>query len=62
MTETFFDQGYDQYKTKPDLKLIEVWRLACSLTDTMDGPYDFVEGYTAARKHRDEAQAENVKP
>ena len=52
-----FDRGYDQYKTTPDLMLIEVCRIACSLNDDW---HAFVEGYIAARKHHDEAQAESV--
>ena len=57
----FFDQGYDQYAESPDLKLIEVWRLADTLALAGDDIYAFVDGYIAARKHRDEAQAEDVK-
>jgi hypothetical protein len=58
--EFLFDRGYDQYKTAPDLMLIEVWRLAFTFTDNEDDTHAFVEGYLAARKHRDEARTEGA--
>jgi hypothetical protein len=55
----FFDQGYEQHKDAPDMLLAEVWRFACMFIDDQENARAFVEGYTAARKQRDEHQKED---
>ena len=52
----FFDQGYDEYKDAPDLMLIEVWRRAFTAIGADMGVQDFVNGYIAARKHREDSR------
>ena len=53
-----FDDGYEQFKTQPDLLLVEVWRLAMAFADH-DEAEAFVSGYQAARAKHDAYKAEN---
>ena len=66
-----FDDGFEFHKLKPDLMLIEVWRRANDYARPFPIPDQteddarqlaraFVEGYQAARKQRDEHNAEGV--
>jgi hypothetical protein len=54
----FFDQGYEQHASAPDMLMTEVWRFACMFITDQENARAFVEGYTAARKQRDERNAE----
>lgn len=57
---TPFDQGFDLYKSEPDLMLIEVARRA---PNGAHGPkqdfLDFVDGYIAARRQRERKEDED---
>lgn len=65
-----FDDGFEFHRLKPDLMLIEVWRAAERYAypfptsepsaDADNLARDFVAGYQAARKQRDEATQEGV--
>lgn len=59
-SSTCFDAGYDLHQGLPDLLLAEVWRTACALTPDHNEARAFVEGYQAARKQREDAQAEDT--
>ena len=56
---TAFDCGFDEYTAMPDLLLVEVWRVASTMTANRVDAHAYVEGYQAARRQRDEAAEED---
>jgi hypothetical protein len=62
---TAFDEGFDLFKRKPDLMLIEVWRMKPINNNSASEEKAaravreaFVDGYMAGRKQRDEYERE----
>lgn len=53
-----FEEGYELYLRNPDLMLVEVWH--CTLpTWSRSEQEDFVMGYIAMRRRRDERAQEH---
>jgi hypothetical protein len=48
-----FDKGSDLFKSDPELLLAAVWHVAAKQYQNLDNQREFVNGYTAARTHRD---------
>jgi hypothetical protein len=49
-----FENGYNLFKRESELILAEVWRRATKLYAYLGDQHEYVEGYKAGRRQRDE--------
>lgn len=54
----YTEQGYDLFKINPDLLLAAVWWEADMRSKRLEDQFNFVAGYSAARKRRDDYERE----
>jgi hypothetical protein len=49
----YWELGFNLYKVEPELILAKVWWRANELSKRQEDQYNFVFGYSAARRQRD---------
>jgi hypothetical protein len=54
----YFDLGYNFFKTDPDMPMTVVWWHAGKLSERKEDQYNFVSGYSTARRQRDDYERE----
>jgi hypothetical protein len=54
----YWELGFDLYKAEPDLILAKVWWRAGELSQRQEDQFNFVFGYSTARRQKDEHKNE----
>jgi hypothetical protein len=60
MTEyvDWYQVGFNLFKAEPELLGAAVWRRATALSERMEDQFNFVSGYSSARRQRDDFERE----